>query len=175
MAFTIAMQAPAPFFVVTSGPGSNTTYTADATGLIPAVATQDINALEGAGCIAIPSARYAGRLLGANMNTTADQAIGLMIPASARFRVTKITVENASVSLTAAAGGVYPAASKGGTALVSSAQAYSSLTGAAIALDLTLATANAVQPAGTPLFLALTTAQGAAATADVYVQADIYE
>lgn len=172
---TVTMLAPAPFFVVGAGSPSDNTYTADYTGVINGVAANDVLPLMNAGCQMLTAVKWAGRLLGANFNVTTDQAIPLIIPASATFRVTKITVKNASLSLTTAAGGVYPAASKGGTALVAAGQVYTALTGATIALDLTLATANAVQAAGTLLYLALTTPQGAAATGDVYVFADVYQ
>jgi hypothetical protein len=120
--------------------------------------------------------RFVGRLPGASMNTTADQPITLYLPATAPFRVSKITARNASISLSAAVGGVYTAASKGGTAVVAAAQAYSGLTGSTLALDLTIATTpgNTVLAAGTPLFLSLSTAQGSAATADLYVFGDVY-
>jgi hypothetical protein len=117
---------------------------------------------EGASVIAV--------LKSANMNSTADQALTLYMPTGVAFRPTKITIKNASISLTTAAGGFYTGAAKSGTALVSSGQAYSSLTTSALALDATLAAATTVLAAGTPLYLSLTTAQGAAATADVYVQ-----
>ncbi|MBV9858745.1 MAG: hypothetical protein JO038_01365 [Alphaproteobacteria bacterium] len=120
--------------------------------------------------------RFTGRLVGANMNTTADQAIPLFLPQTAPFRVSKITARNASISLTAAVGGIYTAASKGGTALVAATQAYSSLTTAASALDLTLAAtpSNTVFAPGTALYLSLSTAQGTAATADVFLFGDCF-
>lgn len=114
-----------------------------------------------------------GRLVGANMNSTADQAIPLFVPSGTNFRVTKISITNASISLTTAAGGVYPAASKAGTALVASTQVYSSLTTGLIALDATLAVGNTIYTGAATLFLALTTAQGAAATADVRVYGEL--
>jgi len=90
--------------------------------------------------------------------------------------VTKITTKNASVSLTTAAGGIYTAASQGGTAVVANSQAYSALTAASLALDLTIATTpgKTVYSAGQALYLNLTTAQGAAATADFYAWGDVY-
>ena len=112
-----------------------------------------------------------GQLLGANMNSTADQAIPLFIPSTAVFRVNKITFTNASISLTTAAGGVYDAAAKGGNAIVAAGQAYAGLTTAVKAIDLTLAL-NLREAAGTLLYFSLTTAQGAAATADCYVFGD---
>jgi hypothetical protein len=125
----------------------------------------------------ISASMLLGRLIGANMNVTTDQAIALNgLTALNKFRVTKVTVKNASVSLTTAQGGLYTAASKGGTAIVASTQAYTGLSTTTLALDLTVVTTPGltVWDAGTPLFLALSTGQGAAATADVYLYGDVY-
>ena len=130
--------------------------------------------------------RLLGQLRGANFNVTTDQAIYLdqpnTHPSSTKYLITAILVTNASTSLTTAAGGVYTAASKGGTVLVASSQVYTALTASNIPLALTLAagatgvvyaTQNTTNAQGllqtTPIYLSLTTAQGAAATADVYV------
>jgi len=112
-----------------------------------------------------------GKLIGANMNSTADQLIPLADNPT-RYRIRYIVATNASISLTTAAGGIYPAVSKGGTAVVGSGQAYSSLTASTLTLDLTLAVATTVQTTDA-LYLSLTTAQGAAATADFYVYGDV--
>lgn len=109
------------------------------------------------------------KLASANMNSTADQVAapvgGIVIPA--QYVLTRILVVNASISLDTAAGGVYNVASKGGTALVANSQVYSALTAATMGLELTLtATGKGLQTVA-PIF-ALTTAQGAAATADIY-------
>ena len=117
-----------------------------------------------------------GSLIAANFNSTTDQIITIF-DNPAKYIVRRIIVTNASTSLTTAAGGVYTAASKGGTAIVAAAQAYTSLTASTLFLDLTLsATGNAsttVKSSIPNLYLSLTTAQGAAATADVYVYGDI--
>lgn len=119
-----------------------------------------------------------GKLIGANMNSTADQQI-TMLDNPSKFILRRIVVTNASISLSTAAGGVYTAASKGGTAVVAAAQAYSSLTTSSLFLDLTLSTTSSasttVKSSIPNLYLSLTTAQGAAATADVYVYGDILE
>ena len=119
-----------------------------------------------------------GTLVGANMNSTADQKITIFSNPS-KYIVRRIVVTNASTSLTTAAGGVYTAASKGGDAVVASSQAYSTLTSSALFLDLTLNTSSSINitvKSSVPnLYLSLTTAQGAAATADVYVYGDILQ
>jgi hypothetical protein len=118
-----------------------------------------------------------GRIIGANMNVTTDQPFIMTSWAALnKCRITKVTCKNASVSLTTAAGGIYSAASKGGTALVASGQVYSNLTAATLALDLTIASTPGltVQAAGYAPILSLTTGQGTAATADFYLFGDIY-
>ena len=119
-----------------------------------------------------------GKLIGANMDSTDDQRI-VMFSNPSKFILRRIVVTNASISLTTAAGGVYTAVSKGGTAVVASSQAYSSLSASTLFLDLTLNTSGSasttVKSSIPNLYLSLTTAQGAAATADVYVYGDILE
>lgn len=111
-----------------------------------------------------------GSLTGANLNSTADQAIPM---GAAKYIVRRIVVTNASGTPTLAAGGIYPAASKAGTALVSAAQTYTSLSAAGISMDLTLTGAvTATVLSAASLFLSLTTANGSALTADVYVFGD---
>jgi hypothetical protein len=123
--------------------------------------------------------RIIGVLYGANMNITTDNAIPLtLVPeiaaGTAQYIVRGVQVTNASISLTTAAGGVYTAASKGGSAIVAAAQAYSGLTAATKNLDCTLAAVAStdIRTEGT-LYLNLTTAQGAAATADIYIWGEI--
>ena len=117
-----------------------------------------------------------GTLIAANFNSTSDQQITIFSNPS-KYIIRRIVVTNASTSLTTAAGGIYTATSKGGTAVVAAAQAYTTLTGATLFLDLTLNTsgsANITVKSSIPnLYLSLTTAQGAAATADVYIYGDI--
>ena len=108
-----------------------------------------------------------GTKLSANMNVTTDQAIPITRIGSQKYLITKIVVTNASISLTTAAGGVYQTTSKGGTAIVANSQAYSALSAATTALNLTLAINRTYTLDN--IYLSLTTAQGAAATADIYV------
>ena len=119
-----------------------------------------------------------GTLIGANMDSTDDQII-TMFSNPSKSIIRRIVVANASISLTTAAGGVYTAASKGGVAVVASSQAYSSLSSSGLFLDLTLNTSGSasttVKSSIPNLYLSLTTAQGAAATADVYVYGDILQ
>jgi hypothetical protein len=105
----------------------------------------------------------------ANFNSTADQACAIAAAVTV-YSVTSILVTNCSTSLTLAAGGVYSAASKAGTALVAAAQVYTALTGSSVVLSATLA-ANIATTRYTAaiLYLSLTTGQGSAATCDFYV------
>lgn len=123
--------------------------------------TPSINASQGAEVLL-------ASLKGANMNATTDQIIPInRQELTSRYVITRIVVTNASVSLTTAAGGIYPAASKAGTAIVAAAQAYSTLTTANHVLNLTLAVNLSYTLDN--IYLSLTTAQGAAATADIRV------
>ena len=111
-----------------------------------------------------------GYVLGANFNSTGDTAISMR---TSPYVVRRITVKNASISLTTAAGGVYTAPSKGGTAIVVATQVYTALTAAAKVLDMTLAAILTTDVrTEAELFFSLTTAQGAAATADIFVFGD---
>jgi len=110
-----------------------------------------------------------GYALGVNMNITTDQAISI---SGAKYVIRKVVVCNASINLTIAAGGVYTATSKGGFAVVAATQVYSALSAAARFVDLTLAAATDTRTEAT-LYLSLTTGQGAAATADIYIVGDV--
>jgi len=113
-------------------------------------------------------------LRGADFNDTGDQSIVLPSRITA-FQLNAIVITNASLSLTVAVGGFYPAASKGGTAIVAASQVYSSLTASNKLLSATLAGAAATtrysiaELADWAIYFSLTTAQGLAATADLYV------
>lgn len=112
-----------------------------------------------------------GVLKGANFNTTSDNTITLTHPITGgKYLITRIIVTNASINLTTAAGGVYTGASKTGTTLVAAGQVYTKCSSATGVQQLTLATGATDNTfTGTSIYLALTTAQGATATADVYV------
>lgn len=113
-------------------------------------------------------------LRNANFNDTGDQRI--VLPASiTAFQLTGIIATNPSISLTTAVGGIYPLTAKAGAAIVAAGQVYSALVAASNLLALTLAGAVATtrySVANLPdwaLYFSLTTPQGAAAGADLYV------
>ena len=130
------------------------------------------------GGVAPVGIRVLASLRGANFNTVNDQPIAIPQRITA-FQLTSIIVTNASINLTTAAGGFYPQAAKAGTAIVAAGQAYSSLSSASGILNPTLAgsagltrfsSANLNSIAGfLSIWFSLTTAQGAAATADIYL------
>lgn len=160
----------------------NSKYTASAAGVISIASPppySDVLDLMNSGCVPIASfgaGIMLGFVKGANMNVTTDQAFDMSPGWTSlfSFRITKITAEGASLSLTTAAGGIYPAASKAGTAIVAAGQAYSALTSSALALDLTIAAANTVYAPGVQPILSLTTGQGVAAVANFYIFGDVY-
>ena len=107
-----------------------------------------------------------GKLLGANMNTTADQAIPLIY---GHCVIDKISVSNASgAALSLAVGGFYTGAAKSGTIIVAATQVYSGVTSAGLAISPVIALPVRVTAAG-QIYFALTTAQGSAAAVDIYV------
>ena len=102
---------------------------------------------------------------GVNVNATGDQAT-LQIINSTNYSVSNVVFTNASTSLTTAAAGLFTAPSAGGTAIVANA-ALSGLTASSVVSQRTVAS-TATQSAQN-LYLNVGTAQGAAATMDVYV------
>jgi hypothetical protein len=130
--------------------------------------------------------RVIAKLIGANMNSTDDQLLTIQLADDAATAVDEgdyiidgIYARNASVSLTTAVGGIYTAAAKGGTQLVANSQVYSALTAASKYVALTRANTAltdvfnvTTQPS---LYFSLTTPQGAAATADLYVYGRLFQ
>lgn len=110
-----------------------------------------------------------GKLTAGDFNSTSDQAISIN---SSEYIVRRIVASNASISLTTAVGGIYTAASKT-TPLVANTQVYSALTAPTKYKDLTLtALAGTDVITAATLYLSLTTPQGVAATADIYIIGD---
>ena len=101
---------------------------------------------------------------GVNLNATGDTVLPIINSSS--YSVKTVVVTNASISLTSAAAGLFTAPSAGGTGIVANA-ALSALTGPTVVSERTVAS-TAVQT-GQNLYFNVGTAQGAAATGDVYV------
>ena len=112
-----------------------------------------------------------GILTGANFNSTSDQPIPLVLPASGRALVYGVLVSNPSVALPNAIGGIYAGAGKTGAQIVPATQPYYGLTTNADNAD-----GNALWLSGpgviitvSTLYLSLSIVEGAPATADVRI------
>lgn len=101
---------------------------------------------------------------GVNLNSVGDTIAPIL--ASGRVSVQSIIVTNASVDLTTAQLAVYTGAAAAGTA-IKTAYALTGNTTAAKVIVTAATSTDAVT--GTPLYIRNTTAQGAAATADVFI------
>jgi hypothetical protein len=172
------MMAPSAYFEVQALEG--TLYSADVQGLIVDVSPGDVASLQWNGCelIGVGSVGLLGRLLNVDMNSTADQLIPMFVDLSSFYRVTKVTAKNASLSMTTAAGGIYPAPSKAGTALVAHTSVnFNGLTSSSLVEDMTIATTpgKTEYPGTQTWYLSLTAAQGAVATLDLYLYGDLWK
>ena len=110
-----------------------------------------------------------GKLASANMNVTTDQSVTITVPGgSSKYQVASVVFTNCSANIAGgtAAGSVYSAASKGGTALYSTATVYTSLSTTTITYQ--PAITIAVSLTGN-VFFSLTTGNGSAGTCDLYV------
>ena len=101
---------------------------------------------------------------GVNVNATGDTVLPIIN--TDRYSVSNVVFTNASTSLTTALAGVFTAPSAGGTAIVANA-ALSALTGPTVVSQRTVASTAA--QTGQNLYVNVGTAQGAAATMDVFV------
>jgi len=101
---------------------------------------------------------------GVNVNATGDTVLPILNTGS--YSVSNVIFTNASTSLTTAAAGVFTAPSAGGTGIVANA-ALSALTGSTVVSQRTVASTAA--QTGQNLYVNVGTAQGAAATMDVFV------
>lgn len=101
---------------------------------------------------------------GVNANVTGDTVLPIIN--STTYSVKNVVFTNASISLTTAAAGVFTAPAAGGTGIVANA-ALSALTGPTVVSERTVASTAA--QTGQNLYVNVGTAQGAAATFDVYV------
>jgi hypothetical protein len=101
---------------------------------------------------------------GVNVNATGDTVLPVIN--TDRYSVSNVVFTNASTSLTTALAGVFTAPSAGGTAIVANA-ALSAMTSASVVSQRTVASTAALT--GQNLYVNVGTAQGAAATMDVFV------
>lgn len=108
--------------------------------------------------------RLLGVAQGVNLNATGDTVIPVIN--STTYSVANVILVNASVSLTTAAAGLFTAAGGGGTAIVANA-ALSGATGPTVVSQRTVA--STATNTGPYLYWNVGTAQGAAATGDIYI------
>jgi len=118
-----------------------------------------------------PGFVFGGKLIGADFNSTADQAIPIVSPTT-RYAIFRHYVINPSTSLTVAKGSLYIDPAKGGPIINATTTAFT--TAQTAALDAAnnaagIAVSNNVVTDNSTIYLSLTTPQGAPATADVYV------
>jgi len=99
-----------------------------------------------------------------NVNATGDTVLPILNTGS--YSVSNVIFTNASTSLTTAAAGLFTAPSAGGTGIVANA-ALSAMTASTVVSQRTVASTAA--QTGQNLYINVGTAQGAAATMDVYV------
>jgi hypothetical protein len=162
------------------------TYTADGAGIATSVAANDVTAMGQAGCVqvGIGNGNLCGELLHADMTSggagaVGDQKFTWFVPSTQSYRLTKITARNATATLAAgaAAGGVYTAAAKGGSAVVANSQVYTALTAADDTrnLDLTLVAGLGTlgEYKNAPLYFSLTTPNVAAVFIDLFAYCDL--
>jgi hypothetical protein len=103
-----------------------------------------------------------------NLNATGDTLVAFA-DTPTKFRVRAIAMTNGSINPTTARFTVQTAASAGGTAVVTAVTP--SLASAAVVQDLSIASTNAFSQSY--LYINVGTAQGAAATVDLYIYGDI--
>lgn len=107
-------------------------------------------------------------LRSANMQSTSDQQF-TRLAAGVNYRITDIiAVRKTGAATVACAGGVYDAASKGGSAVVGVAQSWVTLA-ANVNVVATLAAVNATALLSATPYLSLTTGSTAACTADLFI------
>ncbi len=119
--------------------------------------------------------RLIGVAYGVNLNSAADTAVNLQLLPGCNFLVDGVDVNNASVSVTTAAASVWSGAAGTGVNIVTTALTnLNSLTAPTKNLPMTLAATaqttvfnQATQ--NNVLYFKVDTAQGSAATADVYI------
>lgn len=147
---------------VNPGPATTTTPNTVA-GLIP------VNTLVKPVEVLTNARRLLAVARGVNVNAAGDTAIMPVVNAGT-YAVEQVILTNASISLTTATAGIFTAAAGGGTAVVAAATALSGLTGPTVVSKPTVVAGTLVLAlTAQNLYFNVGTAQGAAATLDVFV------
>lgn len=126
---------------------------------------------------ALPFAYPAMAVRNVDMTATGDNALVWQMPVPSRYIVRRCIARRVSGAFgVACLGGLYTAASKGGSAIVAATQTYAALTGAGLVVDTTLAAiALTTVVTANPLYFALTTGNTGALVADIYVWVDVLD
>lgn len=108
-------------------------------------------------------------LRNADMAIDTDQQFSKLFGGT-KYMITHVVALRVSGAFnTACAGGIYSAATKGGSALVAAAQSWAGLTGANKSVNATVAAVNGTDVHTTTPYLSLSTANGAALVADLHI------
>jgi len=174
---TVTMKAPATFGGVVSGTPSGTNYVVDAAGFIYSVPFQDIPVLSSLGFKTYGDTQgLIAEGVAVGTAATGFTPMSIKVPANQKFRVTKVSVFDASGLNTSGVFQITTASSSGTTLVASAGGAMTNLSAGNSVIDGTLTTAalTTILAAGTSLFVDMTTASGTASTtADFRVYGDI--
>ena len=121
------------------------------------------------------STQFGSMLLGSALGVNLNSAINVdtpvfLIDTPTKFRIRAVALTNGSINPTTARFTLNTGALATGVAVVTAVTP--ALASSAVVQDLTIASTNAITGTGT-LYINLGTAQGAAATADIYIYGDI--
>lgn len=106
---------------------------------------------------------------GVDLQSTADQILTKVFRGTTYVITSIIAVGKSGGATVACSGGIYTAASKGGSALVAAGQSWLGISAAGKMVQATLAALNATDAQTAGLFFSLTTGSTAAATADLHL------
>lgn len=114
----------------------------------------------------LPRDGLLGSLTAVNLNVSGDTLIPIV--GSTRYRITRIVIENASISLSTVTVGIFSAA--GGIGTIAADQAVSGATGTNKFVSLTISSIGLTDIfTGTDLYFRVGTPQGAAATGNIWL------
>ncbi len=103
-----------------------------------------------------------------DLNTTVDQALNKMLDFGA-YVIDRIVVAKPSKVITTAKGGFYTQTSKSGVPVINSTQSYAGLSGTTAVINPAVSLDGTGIITDPTLYVSLTTPEGSAATAEVFV------